>query len=154
MPCETQSCSVMKVKCLLQKHPSLNMAWRKYFNHSEFFNHFTCRNDAQLQKRPLCHLRIVKGHNKSLPLQKACLFKLKKKKKMKKSLPKTETFQLKKLRYFSYFFSNEAVLTSSHNLCFRAEKKNNVYMYPCKPQFYYIKVVFKACFHDGFHWPM
>ena len=34
-------------------------------------------------------------------------------------------------------------------------KKNNVY--PCKPQFYYIKVGFKvvkiikACFHDGFH---
>ena len=33
----------------------------------------------------------------------------------------------------------DAVLTSTHNICFRAKiKKNNVY--PCKPQFYYIKV--------------
>ena len=46
-----------------------------------------------------------------------------------------------------------AVLTSTHNLCFRAKirKKNE---YHCKPQFYYIKVGFKGvyiiwtCFHD------
>ena len=36
----------------------------------------------------------------------------------------------------------EAVLTSTHNLCFLSRnKKNNVY--PCKPQFYYINVGFK-----------
>ena len=42
---------------------------------------------------------------------------------------------------------------STHNLCFFSKnKKNNVY--PCKPQFYYIKVGFKrvkiikACFRD------
>ena len=34
---------------------------------------------------------------------------------------------------------DEAVLTSTHNLCFEPEiRKNNEY--PCKPQFYYIKV--------------
>ena len=36
----------------------------------------------------------------------------------------------------------EAVLTSTHNLCFSRNKKNNVY--PCKPQFYYIKMEFKG----------
>ena len=42
------------------------------------------------------------------------------------------------------------VLTSTHNLCFG--EKN---VYPCKPQFYYIKVgckgvfVTRTCFHDG-----
>ena len=37
----------------------------------------------------------------------------------------------------------EAVLTSTHNLCFWEEiRKNNVY--PCKPQFYYIKEGFKG----------
>ena len=30
----------------------------------------------------------------------------------------------------------EAVLTSTHNLCFRAKIRKNVY--PCKSQFYYI----------------
>ena len=52
------------------------------------------------------------------------------------------------------FYSGEAVLTSTHNLCFTAKKKNNVY--PCKPQFYSLKVGFKgvkiiqACFCDEF----
>ena len=49
----------------------------------------------------------------------------------------------------------EAVLTSTNNLFFflSGNKKNNVY--PCKPQFYCIKVGFKgvkiisACFRDG-----
>ena len=37
----------------------------------------------------------------------------------------------------------EAVLTSTHNLCFLSRnKKNNVY--PCKPQLYYIKVGFRG----------
>ena len=34
----------------------------------------------------------------------------------------------------------EAVLTSTHNLCFRAKIRKNVHVYSCKPQFYYIKV--------------
>ena len=49
--------------------------------------------------------------------------------------------------------TNEAVLKSTHNLCFNAKlRKKNVY--PCKPQFYYIKVgckgrfVTQNCFHD------
>ena len=37
---------------------------------------------------------------------------------------------------------NEAVLTSTHNLFLSRNKENNVY--PCKPHFYYIKVVFKG----------
>ena len=32
----------------------------------------------------------------------------------------------------------EAVLTSTHNQCFRVKYENNVY--PCNSQFYYIKV--------------
>ena len=36
----------------------------------------------------------------------------------------------------------EAVLTSTRNLCSEQNKKNNVF--PCKPQFYYIKVGFKG----------
>ena len=49
--------------------------------------------------------------------------------------------------------TNEAVLTSTHNLCFGAKKKKNIY--PGKPEFYYIKVVCKGvfitrtCLHDG-----
>ena len=31
---------------------------------------------------------------------------------------------------------------STYNICFNRNKKNNVY--PCKPQFYYIKVGFKG----------
>ena len=33
---------------------------------------------------------------------------------------------------------SEAVLTSTHNLCFEAKIRKNVY--PCKPQFYFIIV--------------
>ena len=44
----------------------------------------------------------------------------------------------------------EAVLTRTHNLCFLSRnKKNNVY--PCKPQFYYIKVGFKV-YKGMFSW--
>ena len=41
---------------------------------------------------------------------------------------------------------------STHNLCFRAKIRKNVY--PCTPQFYYIKVgckgvyITRTCFHD------
>ena len=68
----------------------------------------------------------------------------------------------------------EAVLTSTLNLCFGAKIREKVY--PCKPQFYYIKVgckgvfVTRTCFRDvlyatsfssldsqsvlrGAHWP-
>ena len=46
----------------------------------------------------------------------------------------------------------EAVLTSTHYLCLRAKIRKNIY--PCKPQFYYIKVgckgvlVTRSCFRD------
>ena len=74
------------------------------------------------------------------------------------SSPKTENFQIKSSDIFHISAQNiycgyslepprggnrlEAVLTSTHNLCFEQFKKNNVY--PCKPQFYYIKVGFKG----------
>ena len=64
---------------------------------------------------------------------------------------KNDYFQMKNLDIFLIFAqnidygytlepprrggSNEAVLTSTHNLCFRAKIRKN-----CKPQFYYIKV--------------
>ena len=59
-------------------------------------------------------------------------------------------FSDKKFWYFSYVCSKhrlwvlcEAILTSTHNLCFCAEViKNNVY--PCELQFYHIKVGFKG----------
>ena len=38
----------------------------------------------------------------------------------------------------------EAVLTSTHNLCFGAKIRKKVY--PCKPWFYYIKVGCKGVF--------
>ena len=47
----------------------------------------------------------------------------------------------------------EAVLTSTHNICFRAKIRNNVYL--CKSQFYYIKMgckgvyITRTCFHGG-----
>ena len=54
--------------------------------------------------------------------------------------------------FFLFLLKTEAVLTSTHNLCFRAKIRKNVY--PCKPQFYYIKVGCKGvyitltCYHD------
>ena len=41
---------------------------------------------------------------------------------------------------------HEAVLMSTHNLCFRAEIRKNVY--PCTPQFYYIKVWCLGVYYD------
>ena len=47
---------------------------------------------------------------------------------------------------------NEEFLKSTHNLCFRAKIKKTVY--PCNPQFHYIKVRYKgvyitwACYPD------
>ena len=57
---------------------------------------------------------------------------------------KNDNFQLIVFDYFHTFaqnidwWYNEAVLTSTHNLCFRAKIRKNVY--PCKPQFCNIKV--------------
>ena len=51
----------------------------------------------------------------------------------------------------------EAVLTSTHNQCFGAKIRKIVY--PCKPQFYYIKVgctevfITRTCLHDVFRLP-
>ena len=53
------------------------------------------------------------------------------------TLKKYEIFQIKN----SDIFQNEAVLTGTQNLGFEKKWKNNVY--PCKPQFYNIKVRFK-----------
>ena len=67
-------------------------------------------------------------------------------------------FREKILIFFSYFLlktkivGTEAVLTSTHNLCFRAKIRKNVY--PFKRQFYCIKVeckgvlIIRACLHD------
>ena len=60
---------------------------------------------------------------------------------------KNDNFQLKNINIFLTFAQNidcgytlepphGAVLTSTHDLCFRAKIKNE---YPCKPQFYYKK---------------
>ena len=45
----------------------------------------------------------------------------------------------------------EAVLMSTHNLCFRAKIRKKVY--PCTPQFYYIKVGCKGVYftRTGYH---
>ena len=66
---------------------------------------------------------------------------------------KKDNFQMKKCAVFLIFAQNidcgytlvEAVLTSTHNLCFRAKIRKNVY--PSKPQFYYIKVGCKGVYN-------
>ena len=54
---------------------------------------------------------------------------------------KNDKFHLIFFLLFSYFCSKHRlwvhVITSTHNLCFRAKIRNNVD--PCRPQFYYIK---------------
>ena len=68
---------------------------------------------------------------------------------LKISPPKTESFQIKNSDVFIFLLKiyivgthlnclTEAVLTSTHNLYFSRNKKNNVYI--CKPQFYYMHV--------------
>ena len=74
---------------------------------------------------------------------------------------KNDNFQMKIVIFFLIFAQNidcgytleEVVLTSTHDLCFRAKiRKKNVY--PCKPQFYYIKVgckgvyIIRTCYPD------
>ena len=78
---------------------------------------------------------------------------------------KNDNFQMKSCDIFLIFAqnidreytlepppSNEAVLTRIHNLCFRAKIRKNEY--PCKPQFYYIKVgckgvyIIRTCYPD------
>ena len=54
-----------------------------------------------------------------------------------------------------YTLEPPQVLTSTHNQCFGAKIRKNVY--PCKPPFYFIKVgckgvfVTRTCFRDVFH---
>ena len=45
----------------------------------------------------------------------------------------------------------EAVLLSTHNQCFRAKIRKNEY--PCKPQFYYLKVGCKGVFNTRTCYP-
>ena len=52
-----------------------------------------------------------------------------------------------KLHVGMFLSGTEVVLTSTHNLCFRAKIRKNDY--PCKPQFYYIKVGCKGCTLHG-----
>ena len=47
------------------------------------------------------------------------------------------------LRYTVNNLFTEVVLTSTHDLCFRVLEKK---VYPCKPQFYYIKVGCKGVY--------
>ena len=60
---------------------------------------------------------------------------------------------LLKHRLWVHVRTASAVLTSTHNLCFGAKIRKKVY--PCIPQFYYIKVGFKGvyiartCFLDA-----
>ena len=75
-------------------------------------------------------------------------------------------FSCKKCDIFSYLLLNiyivvhvrtasEAVKTSTHNLGFRAKIRDDVY--PCKPQFYYIRMgcegvqITQVCYHDRQH---
>ena len=56
------------------------------------------------------------------------------------------------MKIFNIFLI-KAVLTSTHNQCYGVKIRKIVY--PCKPQFYYIKVgckgvfVTRTCFRDG-----
>ena len=56
----------------------------------------------------------------------------------RKSPPKTENFQVKNSDIFHIFTLN----IDPQSMFLSRNKKNNVY--PCKPQFYYIKVGFKG----------
>ena len=64
---------------------------------------------------------------------------------------KNDNFQMKNCDIFLIIAQN--IDCGIHNLCFGAKIRKNVY--PCKPQFYYIKVgckgvfVTRTCFRDG-----
>ena len=61
---------------------------------------------------------------------------------------KNSNFQMKICDSFLIFAQNtEAVLTSTHDLCFRAKISKNAY--PCKPKFYYIKWGVRGCTLHG-----
>ena len=52
--------------------------------------------------------------------------------------------------FFSYFCSKHRLLvlvTSTNNLCDRAKIRKMMYTYPCKPQFYYIKIGCKGVYN-------
>ena len=84
---------------------------------------------------------------------------------LKISPPKTERFLIQILIFFTILPKTlimgtrenrlpEAVQTSTHNLCFWAEVRKIYNVYPCKPQFYYIKKGFKGVknYMDMFSW--
>ena len=74
---------------------------------------------------------------------------------------KSNNFQMKNCVIFLIFAQNidrgytEAVLTSTHDLCFRVKIRKNVH--PCKPQLFFIKVgckgvyITRTCLHDDIH---
>ena len=61
---------------------------------------------------------------------------------------KNDNFRVKFFNIFLIFALNidcgYTVLTSTQHLCFRAKIRKNAY--PCKPQFYYIKVGYKGVY--------
>ena len=61
---------------------------------------------------------------------------------MEKCTSKNWKFSDKKIWYFSYFCSKHRLWVFFRTASVSRNKKNNVY--PCKPQFYYIKVGFKG----------
>ena len=72
---------------------------------------------------------------------------------------KNDNFQMKNCVFFLIFAQNiDRGYSSTHDLCFRAKIRKNEY--PCKPQFYYIKVgckgvfITRTCYHDDklIHW--
>ena len=66
-------------------------------------------------------------------------------------MTKCDIFQIF-AKNIDFGYRSEAVLTSTHNLCFRAKIRKIVY--PCKYQFYYIKVgckgvyIARTCYPD------
>ena len=56
--------------------------------------------------------------------------------------PKNEYFQMKKKKIFFIFIPRRGGSNEYPHHVLSKNKKNNVY--PCKPQFYYIKVGFKG----------
>ena len=104
----------------------------------------------------LCYIKSKLAQASTFTLRKTFLFKYTEN---FTTTTKKEKNQIKILIFFSFLLKTyiEAVLTSTHNLCLWAEiRKNNVY--PCKLQFYHIKVgckrvkIIQSCFHNEVIW--
>ena len=91
---------------------------------------------------PILYLVNTLDHYANMPMQYTTIFHGRKK----------NNFLIKIVIFFLFLLS-EAVLTSIHNLCFRAKIRKNVYL--SKPHFYYIKVgckgvyITRTCWHDA-----